>query len=236
MVTSVVTLTELGKYMNEIDFSKTYKARFERLLRHYGYEATQSNVIEFLTLIVNKPDSFKKTDDIIKVWKKPRSIQDVFSCMIHVCNIPKIKERLGDRYDEVVTAYESYIKELAEATKVNVDNNVTVVVKALTTSSAASSSASVDQQYKPEYHCIPPSSSVDDDEYEDEHEHEDEGELENEYIDEPEYTATCEEAMPEGKKKPISIKKLMVYIKHLRNIGTPMTNMIADLMECDMSI
>lgn len=236
---AVVTVKQLGEYMKEVEFNGTYKDRFERILKFFGFEATQANVLSFLTLILDKPDTYKKTEDIIKKWKKYKSVQEVFNSIIRVCNIPKIKEGLGDRYDDVIAAHTAYIAALMEATKVNEKDGVVVKVgngitkkgvkgKKQAPPSIGSSKNSVvednlefeeseeDDEFNEisrhkELHCIPP---------------------EDECSDLEEMTSFDNKGVSQ---KTISVEKLMVYITHLRRIGNPMADMIADLMEYDMN-
>lgn len=118
-MTPTITIQQLSTMMAETGFNNTYKDRFNRILKFFGHTATQADVIAFLTMIVDHEQDYKRTNDIVSKWKKPKSVSDIFSCIINVCNIPKVKEQLGDRYQEVTQAHEAYIKTLMEAARNN---------------------------------------------------------------------------------------------------------------------
>lgn len=209
----VLTLKQLGEYMKEVKFNETYAARFNRIIVFYTYDATQANILEFLTLVLDKPDAFKRTQDILKKWKTPSSVSQVFNSIINVCDIPKVKDQLGERYTDVVNAHNAYIKELETAAQepqtqpaAPTKKTKTSKTKTIPTPETQSVQEGDHEQYErhKELHCVPPPSDADGDSY---------------YVE----------------RQSISVERLLIYIQHLRRIGNPMADMIADLMESDMS-
>lgn len=107
-----ILVKDLSKCFNDTNFNKAYEDRFKRILRFFEYDATEANVCEFLALILDNPDAFKQTSRITQKWKAPKSVHDVFSSIVSVCNIPSVAESLGPRQKQVIEAHEQYIKEL----------------------------------------------------------------------------------------------------------------------------
>lgn len=114
-----MNLTELNDYIKECIKSGELRSnedihRFHRILRFYGVESGDLEASDMLTMILDKPEDFKCSNRIIKKWTKQKSISDVFSTIVKICKLPKVKEYLGVRFKETVSGYESYIKELQD--------------------------------------------------------------------------------------------------------------------------
>lgn len=233
---ATVTVKQLGEYMNEVEFNKTYRDRFSRILKFFGYEATQANVVEFLTMILDNPESYKKTDDIIRKWKKPKSASDMFTSIISVCNIPKIKSALGERFDMVVAAHDTYIKDIVAATKTcgeGGNGNTKSQVHEQYSDDHEHEQGEVEQQA---YHWVPPSEKeLSDFELEEYHEDEDEDDQVEDEADNNHSNAVSNKNKLKLKLKHIPAQKMLIYIEHLRRSSDPIANLVADLMMYDIN-
>lgn len=217
-----IRLPELKKYMDECGFNATYRDRFNRILKFYGYTATQSDVVRFLSMIVEKEQEYKRTDEIVSKWRKPKSVSDTFSSIINVCNIPEVKERLGDRHIEVVSAHDAYIKVLMEAARNPEPRTISVI--------SVPEAVADTVGYETLTEC---SDAVNESQKEYEVGCEDESE---EHIaaktGETEKTGRIEEV----EKVLVSAHRMKVYMQSLRRICDAMVDIIVDLMEDEFSL
>lgn len=218
-----ISIKDLGKYIKDGSLKIQTGERFDRIMRFYGYCATNANVTEFLTMILDNPDKYKNTTAILKIWTKPRSISDVFSSILAVCEIPEIKTSLGKRFDQVCAAHQQYIKELVKE----------LASSRQTTTKETKKIVKSEQRNTQQY--VPPSedgdvnveSEPETEETENEEVNEGDGDPDDEIFSRSSSVGTRH-------IKTISPQKLQLYIRHIRSIDNPTAKLIADMMQYDL--
>jgi arsenate reductase-like glutaredoxin family protein len=217
---SYFSIKDLGKYLKDGSLKSQTAGRFDRIMRFYGYCATNANVTEFLTLILDNPEKYKKTSAILTNWKKPRSINDVFSSILTICEIPEVKASLGQRFDQVCAAHEHYIKELVKELASS-QQTTTEEIKKI-----------VKNDQRNTHHYVPPSEDRDDASEESDIDETENEEIKNTDLEDESLSKSSYSGIYHA--KTISPQKLQLYIRHIRSIDNPMARLIADMMQYDL--
>ena len=211
-MTSIVTTEQLNVYIKTKPgvICKTDLDRFSRILDFYGYGATQANITEFLALIINDPEKYKVTDKIVSRWKLPSSAEPTFDTVIKVCNIPIIKEALGDKHAEIITAHIDFKQHLIEITQ----NNVTAVAE-------PKKNKKVLVQKQNKVHEV---DVVDNEE-------------EHQYIVSRDCDAQSDvDSIQSARERTISLRRLNVYITNLRSLDIPAVNVLLNVLDDEINM
>ena len=144
---ATLTTTQLNKYMIKSKISEEDRRRFGRIASLYNFDSNNSDIIKFLTMVIDDPCTYKNNDKILQIWKKKKSISDVFLSITRACRIQEVKDILGDRFESVTKAHEDYIKELQMLAqeRENLTKTNNVVIKQCTTEQSESDNDQDDQ-------------------------------------------------------------------------------------------
>lgn len=223
-MTSIVTTEQLNVYIKTKPgvICKTDLDRFSRILDFYGYGATQANITEFLALIINDPEKYKVTDKIVSRWKLPSSAEPTFDTVIKVCNIPIIKEALGDKHAEIIASHIDFKQHLIEVTQ----NNVTTVAEP-----KIPKKVKVQKQNK--VHAVEVIDAVDVVDVVDVVDNEEE----HQHIVSRDCHAQSEvDSIQSAREHTISLRRLNVYITNLRSLDITAVNVLLNVLEDEINM
>lgn len=113
---SQYSLKNLKPLLEKEGILTDYIVRFARIIETYGYNTTNSNVIEFCSLIVDDPTKFKDTFKNSK-WKAPKTISEMIRSIKTICTSSSVKNILGKKYDHIIKELDIFKKELTKKTK-----------------------------------------------------------------------------------------------------------------------
>ena len=114
----MTTVKDLGPVIMT-RLSSTVASRFSRILAFYEGNGNDVDVVKGLKCILDDPDAWKRTDDLLKRWTTVNSIGDVYASILKVLEIPEIVAAIGDagtvmQLREAHIAYKDVLVKMAE--------------------------------------------------------------------------------------------------------------------------
>lgn len=135
----MTTVKELGQIIvGAPGITSTVANRFNRLLGFYEGSGNDVDIVDVLVRIVESPDEFKKTEELLSRWTTPNSVGDMYSSIIKVLEVGGVKDAIVARgggadtgmgfYDRVKEAHKAYLKEVVAAAEAKAAGNVKTLV------------------------------------------------------------------------------------------------------------
>lgn len=86
--------------------------RFLRMVEFYGHSGTNKLLSDFFKLAINDTDKFKDLERVVRKWRSPHTIKNMYSSLLKIYEIPVVKGLFdSEQYDQVVKEIKDFWKE-----------------------------------------------------------------------------------------------------------------------------
>ena len=119
----MATFKSAKPHLEKEGINSAYIDRFSRVAEKYGYNPSDSNILEFCTLILDQPSKFKDTSIFLNSkWKSPKTISEMLRSVKAICESSFIKNKLGDKTSSILKELKDYKQVLIQEAKKSKDN------------------------------------------------------------------------------------------------------------------